>query len=284
MSCRGQTRRRLVTLACCAWTGMHSQGVHATEAALRVGLVPYLSTRSMLNVYEPLRRHLEAHIGRPVVFHTAAGFAALADNARSPAQPFTLMPMHLALLATTDWGCVLVARSTQESAMHLWAPRGLGALQGTGTALRGRRVAVIDPLSMSTLMFERWRTSVQLDGALSTQVFPGLNSAVMAVSRGDADLVVAAIGQLRDLSGLDPDEFQSVAALGTVLRPAFVAQRDTPAPLVAAFRAALLSFRPAPSGGASSALWAEGSARDFEPYRDMATQARRVLARGLPSR
>ena len=284
MSARGQTRRRLVAGACCAWTGVQSQGVPASEAALRVGLVPYLSTRSMLNVYEPLRRHLEAQIGRPVVFHTAAGFAALADNARSPAQPFTLMPMHLALLATTDWGGVLVARSTQESAMHLWAPRGPGTLQATGTALRGRRVAVIDPLSMSTLMFERWRTSAQLDGALSTQVFPGLNSAVMAVSRGDADLVVAAIGQLRDLPGLDPAEFQSVAALGTVLRPAFVAQRDTPTPLVAAFRAALLSFRPAQAGGASSALWAEGSARDFEPYRDMAMQARRVLARGLPSR
>ena len=283
-SSRCLNRRRLLLGAVAGWAGMHGQHLSAKDAAVRVGLVPYLSTRTMLNVYEPLRKHLQAHIGRPVEFYTAAGFAALTENARSPSQPFTLLPMHLAYLATTEWGCVLVARSTQESAMHLWAPRGLGALQGTGTALRGRRVAVIDPLSMSTLMFERWRTSVQLDGALSTQVFPGLNSAVMAVSRGDADLVVAAIGQLRDLSGLDPDEFQSVAALGTVLRPAFVAQRDTPAPLVAAFRAALLSFRPAPSGGASSALWAEGSARDFEPYRDMATQARRVLARGLPSR
>lgn len=282
MNRRRLTRRCIVAGALCAWGGLRAPGLSASETAVRVGLVPYLSTRAMLSVFEPLRRHLEAQIGRPVVFYTAAGFAALADNARSPAQPFTLMPMHLAFLATTDWGFVLVARSTQESAVHLWAPRHLGALQGP--ALRGRRVAVIDPLSMATMQFERWRTSAQLDGAMPTQVFPGLNSAVMAVSRGDADLVVAATGQLRDLPGLDPQEFQSVAILGTLLTPAFVAHRDTPAPLVAAFRSALLSYRPARGGGASAALWAEGSARDFEPYKAMAAQARRLLAEGRPSR
>lgn len=258
----------------------------ASETAVRVGLVPYLSTRAMLNVYEPLRRHLEAQIGRPVEFYTAASFAALTDNARSPSQPFTLMPMHLALLATTDGGCLLVARSTQESNVHLWAPKRLGALQGT--ALRGLRVAVIDPLSIATLQFERWRSSAGLDDALPTRVFPGLNSAVMAVARGEADLVVAATGQLRDLPGQDLEEFVSVATLGSVLTPAFVAQRDTPAALVAAFRSGLLSYRPAPrpaqGGGASSALWVEGSARDFEPYKAMAAQARLLLAPGRPGR
>ena len=281
-SSRCRNRRRLLLGTVAGWAAMQGQHLSAKEAAVRVGLVPYLSTRTMLNVYEPLRKHLQAHIGRPVEFYTAAGFAALTENARSPSQPFTLLPMHLAYLATTEWGCVLVARSTQESAVHLWAPRRLGAPQGA--ALRGQRVAVIDPMSMSTLLFERWRLGAQMEATLPMRVFPGLNSAVMAVSRGDADLVVAAIGQLRDLPGLDPADFQSVAALNTVLTPAFVAQRDTPAPLVAAFRAALLSYRPAHAAGASSALWAEGSARDFEPYKDMAVIARRLLAENRPGR
>lgn len=277
------TRRQLVVGAVAGWAGLHAAAVHASEATVRVGLVPYLSTRAMLNVYEPLRRHLEAKLGRPVEFYTAAGFAALAENARSPSQPFTLLPVHLAYLATTEWGCVLVARSTQESTIHVWAPRRLGAV--AGDALRGRRVAVIDPLSVGTLQFEGWRAAAQLEAAMPMQVFPGLNSAVMAVARGDADLIVAASGQLRDLPGQDPDELQPVATLGTVLTPAFVAQRDTPAALVAAFRAALLSYRPAQAaGGASSALWAEGTARDLEPYKALAAQAWQLMVANRPGR
>lgn len=276
------TRRRMMVGAMAGWAGPHFPVLHASEATVRVGLVPYLSTRAMLNVYEPLRRHLEAKLARAVEFYTAAGFAALAENARSPSQPFTLLPMHLAYLATTEWGCVLVARSTQESTVHLWAPRRLAALQGE--ALRGRRVAVIDSLSLATLLFERWRAAAQMGAGLPMQVFPGLNSAVMAAARGDADLVVAAIGQLRDLPGQDPDELQSIATLGAVLTPAFVAQRDTPAALVASFRAALLSYRPVQAAGASTALWAEGTARDLEPYKAMAEQAQRLIAGGRPGR
>jgi phosphonate transport system substrate-binding protein len=288
MTCRAPvglvaSRRVVVLGAMLACASLYGRPLRASEAVVRVGLVPYLSTRAMLGVFEPLRRHLESQLGRPVEFYTATGFAALAENARLPSQPFSLLPMHLAYLATTEWGCVLVARSTQESTVHLWAPRRLGT--PAVEALRGMRVAVIDPLSIATLLFERWRAAVQMATALPAQVFPGLNSAVMAVTRGDADLVVAAVGQLRDLPGQDPDALQPVATLGTVLTPAFVAQRDTPAALVAAFRAALLSYRPAQAGGgASSAQWTEGTPRDLEPYKAFAAQARLLLAAGRPTR
>ena len=247
---------------------------------LRVGLVPYLSARALLNVYEPIRRHLETALGRPVEFYTAASFAALMTNARDPEQPFTLMPAHLVRLALEDWGHNLVVRPIRESGVSIWGPPALAA--AGPAALRGRRIATMDPLSLTSMMFQRWRHAEQFDTVVAALSYPTTNAGLMALTRGDADAIVAAEGQLRDAPGAEALDLQSVVRLGAVITPSFVAHPDVPAAQVQAFRQAMLSYRGGTAAGSSGAQFVIGSPRDFQPYESLAQESRRQL--GLPPR
>lgn len=276
------SRRTALGLGAALLCGSGRAQVPATAraaAALNVGLAPFLSTRQMLGVFEPMRMQLERQLARPVQFYTAASFAKLMANARSPDQPFTMMPMHLAVIATEDWGFRWVVRSTMQSVVQLWVG-GSGAAGLSGPqALRGRRVAVGDPLSVVTLMFQRWCADNGLDGALSLATYPNLGAALKAQQRGETDFVLAPEGGLRDaLAGSDV-AVSPVLRIGGVLTPGFVASPSAQPAEVEALRAALLAFRlEGGAGGASGARYAPVAPGDAEPYRAYAAEARRLLA------
>lgn len=249
------------------------------DAPLNIGLVPFLSTRQMLGVFEPMRADLQRRLGRPVRFYTAASFGKLMSNARSPDQPFTMMPMHLAVIATEDWGFQWVVRSTMQSVVHLWVA-GAGAVALPGPqALRGRRVAVGDPLSVVTLMFRRWIADNGLADAVQTTSYPNLGAALKAQQRGETDFVLAPEAGLRDALAGSELEMRAVLRIGAVLTPGFVASPAARPADVEALRAALLAFRlEGAPGGASGARFAPFVAGDTEPYRAYAAEARRLLA------
>ncbi len=248
-----------------------------TGARLRVALVPYLSARAMLNNFEPLRRHLEQQLGRPVDFHTAPSFRALAEGARAGDNALTLMPMHLARLAVADWGHTLVVRSSRDSPVELLVPRALGLK--SPEALRGRRIAAIDPLSVTTLMLQRWLMTQRLDGAIEVVHLPSANAAAMALGRGEVVGMVVARGQALDVPGMRAEDIVPLATLGSTLTPCFVAHPRVAPSELAAIRRALLAFEPpGEGGGASWARFVEGSPRDLEPYEPYAALARTRLA------
>lgn len=278
------------TLLCrVAWAALGSLGLVRPAAAstspppLRVALVPYLSARAMLTQFEPLREHLEATLVRPVEFYTASSFAALLDSVRTGQQPFTLMPMHLARIAVADWGHVLALRATRVSRVEMVAPRSLKLADPE--SLRGRKVAVIDPLSITTLMMRRWLQGQRMEGAVQLVGVPTVSAAAVALGRGEVDAMVAAQGQSLDVPWLTPDVLVVVAVLGEVLSPGFVALRDVPAAERAAFSQAMLAYV-APAGrlGASGAQFVEGTPRDVEPYEPYAAEVRRMLAEGVRPR
>ena len=253
------------------------------QPPLRVALVPYLSARAMLTQFEPMREHLEATLARPVEFYTASSFTALLDSVRTGQQPFTLMPMHLARIAVADWGHVLALRSTRVSRVELVAPRSLKLADPE--SLRGRKVAVIDPLSITTLMLRRWLQGQRLEGAVQLISVPTISAAAVALGRGEVDAMVAAQGQTLDIPWLTPDVLVVVAVVGEVLSPGFVALREVPAAALAAFRQAMLSYV-APAGrlGASGAQFVEGASRDLEPYEPYAAEVRLMLPEGARPR
>jgi phosphonate transport system substrate-binding protein len=254
----------------------HGQPAATSGEVLRIALVPYLSARAMLTQFEPMRRHLERRLGRPVEMFTAASFRALAEGARAGDPPVTMMPMHLARIAVADWGQTLVVRSARESKVQLIAAR--KAALGSAQALRGKRVAAIDPLSVTSLMLERWLVAEKLDGAVEVLHLPSANAAVLALGRGDVAAMAVAQGQALDVPGLRADELEVVATLGSVLTPCFVAHPRLGAAAIAALRQALLDFEPASAGGgASSATFVEGQPRDLETYESYAVDARRLL-------
>jgi len=278
------TRRRLLaaTLGAAAVRAgvVELPAARAAARALAVGLVPYLSARAMVGVYEPLRLHLAAALSRPVTLFTAADFRALVENARAGAYPLVLLPAHLARIAVEDWGHHLVARSDLVSEVQLIARRGKAPVLPEG--LRGQRIAAIDPLSLTALALLRWLGRHGLDVGPDVEVvyLRSIGSAAIAVQRGDAAALAGAIGQLRDF-GIEPNaDLVTIATVESIPTPAFVAHASVAPDEVKAWRQALTSFVPPVGleGGLSRQRFVAATLRDFDDVAAYAAQARELLA------
>jgi len=278
-------RRRPRLLAAGALGAVLPVRTASAVEALDVGLVPYLSARAMVSLYEPLRLHLAAQMRRPVRMFTAADFRALADNARDGAYRLALLPAHLARIAVEDWGHALVARSELVSEVQLIARR--GAEPALPDGLRGRRIAVIDPLSLTVLALHHWLARQGLAAGRDLQVvhLRSVGSAAIAVRRGDAVALAGAIGQLRDF-GIEPDsDLVTIAAIETIPAPVFVAYKAVSPPEVEAWRQALRGFVPPTglAGGLSRQRFVAASLRDFDAVARYSAQTRELLAQPRPA-
>ena len=275
-------RRVFVLGAALAAAGLRGQ---APPPQLRIGLVPYLSTRAMVGLYQPLRRHLEAELGAPVTLFTAADFRALAENARSGEYALALLPAHFVRVAVEDWGHALVARAASLSEVHLIARR--DAVPELPGGLRGQRIAVIDPLSLTVLALRRWLSERGLVPGRDVTIEPvrSAGSAVIAVQRGEAVAMVGAIGQMRDFGIGAGADLVHIATLETIPTPAFVAHPSVPPDQVAQWRRALLGFVPPAGleGGLSGQRFVAAELRDFDRVTPYLAETRRLLAQPRPA-
>jgi phosphonate transport system substrate-binding protein len=248
--------------------------------ALRIGLVPYLSTRAMVSVFEPLRSHLEARLARPARLFTAADFRALADNARLGEYALALLPPHLARIAVADWRHALVARSALTADLILYARR--DAPPALPAGLRGQRIAALDPVSLTSLALQRWlaQQGLQTGRDVFIDHMRSITSAVIAVQRGDAIAVVGSSAQMRDMAPAETADLVPVATLATVPTVAFVAHAAVPPAEVEAWRRAVLDFVPPASAdpGLSRTRFIAAALQDFEVVETYAQEARRLLA------
>jgi len=252
-------------------------------APLRVGLTPFLSPRTLLVSYEPLRLHLQTRMGRAIEFFSARDFRAFLEFARQPDQPITMMPVHLALMLVEDAGFKLLARSTLESPLALWAPpETLKALSAPG-ALAGRRIAILDPHTLAALKLERWRAEQGLQATLSMRPYSNLGAAVLALRRGEVDAVLTPETALRELSDAAGADLQRLVDLGAIPTPCWVAGPAAKADDAAAFRAALLSFQGA-GDRSSTARYVSAVPADFARWRPYAAIARERLRETPPAR
>jgi len=282
-SAEGRGRRRWAAALACAGllpTLLRAQPPPVSAAPrvtpVRVGLTPFLSARSLMVSYEPLRQHLQARLGRTVEFFSARDFRALLDTARQPEQPFTMMPVHLARLLIEDAGFTLLVRSTLESPLSVWAlPDTWRALSAPG-AMAGRRVATADALTLAALKLERWRAEQGLEGTLQIRPHPNIGAAVLALRRGEVDLALAPESALRELPDGPGADLRSVVQLGVIPSPCWVARPGVAPAESAAFREALVSFEGA-GDRSSAARYVAATPADLARWRPYVVMARERL-------
>jgi ABC-type phosphate/phosphonate transport system substrate-binding protein len=238
----------------------------------------------MLGLYQPLRQHLEATLRGPVTLFTAADFRALAENTRSGEYALALLPGHLVRIAVEDWGHALVARNDLLSEIQLIARN--GAEPSLPDGLRGRRIAAIDPLSMTALALQQWleRRGLTVGRDVAIDYVRSAGSAAIAVQRGDAVAMVGAVGQLRDFGIGESSDLIKVATIELIPTPAFVAHPSVLPDEFAAWQRALLNFVPPAGleGGLSRQRFVAGSLRDFDMVVSYSAEARRLLAQPRP--
>lgn len=282
MRAGGRVRRRLLRIAGAAVLAAAGARIPAQPASgqpLRVGLVPYLSTRSLIALYQPLREHLERALQRPVQLYTARDFRAIAMNARDGEYDIALLPPHIARIAVADWGHRFVARFAQPSEVQL-VTLDTTALE-LPDGLRGRRIAAIDPLSITTPVLRRWLAERGLAVGRDVEIYyaHSISSGVVALERGDAIALVGAIGQFRDVVDGGAAQVKVVATLAAIPTPAFVAHPRVAAAEVVRIRQALLAFVPQSSGaGVSRSPFVAGGVQDFADVEPYAAEVRRLLA------
>jgi phosphonate transport system substrate-binding protein len=275
---RPSLRRRRSLAALAAWLALPGGAALAADAPLRVGLAPYLSPTALLQAFRPIREHLEASLARPVEMFTAKDFAALIEATRRGDYDVVLLPAHIASLAVADWKFEPLAAVNEPVVVQIYV-RATGPIRKPAD-LRGAKVGMLDALALTATVGRQWLQEQGLGTEVSIVALPSINSALIALDRGEVDAVVAGSSQLMALPAGTPRTERLLATVGDMPGPVYVAHSRLGPGETARMRAALVAYRPDPSRPATTtnnvlkAVTTAQLAR-LEPY---AAQARRALA------
>jgi phosphonate transport system substrate-binding protein len=125
-----------------------------TPTVFRLGIAPHTSARVILEMYQPLRAHLEKALGVPVEVVTAPDFTEFAKRMLHQEYDIAVTTGHQARLAQTDGEYTpLVTYSADFRAVALVAG---GSKFKTAKDLIGKPVLGLSPSSLVTLWGQHW--------------------------------------------------------------------------------------------------------------------------------
>lgn len=230
----------LMAASCAAW---------AQERPLRVALLPFTNTLSLMEMYQPLREHLQAATGRPVHLFSAADFANHFQDLRRRDYDLAVTGPHFGAWAIAH-GAVPLARYKPELKPVLVVRAANGITDPA--QLKGRVVALSNRLSVSSITGEAWLAHLGLSAGKDYRLMisPTHTTAIMAVVMGEADAAITTHTPVQQA----PDDVRAavrmiespdgVPHLFTIANPAL------PAGQAAALKAAILAFGDSEAGKA----------------------------------
>ncbi len=219
----------------------------ATSEPLRIGLLPTLSTRTLITNYHPLRIYLERALQRPVVLLTAPDFRTFHRDTTAGSFDLVVTGAHLARLAQTEHGMQPLAtyRATNRATLIMAKSRPVRSPQD----LRGKNLAIFDPLALVVLQAIDWLGSQGLRADRDYRLLdtPSHNSVAHSVLSGESIMGVTAPAGMRNWTpemreGLQVFiELPPVPALIWIAHPRMGAEAER-------IKAALLRFTGTPEG------------------------------------
>lgn len=251
----------VVAVSCAGW---------AQEKPLRVILLPFTNTMSLMELYQPLRTHLQTALGRPVHLFTAADFTTHFRNVRDRDYDLAITGPHFGAWAVAH-GAVPVLRYA-PTLKPVLVVRADGAIT-TPEQLRGKVVTLSNRLSVSSITGEAWLARLGLHAGSDYRLTesPTHTTAIMAVVMGEADGAITTHTPVRQA----PEDVRK--AIRVIESPSGVPHLFTlanpalPTDEVARIKAALLDFAQTDSGKAFLAR------SGYQGYRDISEQDLEVL-------
>jgi phosphonate transport system substrate-binding protein len=179
--------------------GLAQPALAAVSGPIELGVFPYLSTRALLDLYQPVRLHLAAETGRAVNLFTATSFKRYADQTQQGVYDIVVTAPHFARLAQREGGYVPLAIYTRE-----W--RGIvvvahdSPIQGLQD-LKGKRIATPSQLALVTIMGRQLlrENGLPPKSAVTMLDEGSHNNAVFALQSAQADAAIterAALAQM----------------------------------------------------------------------------------------
>ncbi len=197
--------------------------VHAARS-LSLGILPVHTVRVLVDRYEPLRRHLEAYTGLKVRIETAPSFRLFHVRAQRGDFDVLVTPAHLARLGELAGTLRPVAQFQPDHASILISRADTPFSLPAG--LKGRHLAVIDPLAMTVMVvldhLARLGLQPQRDYTLGT--YRTHASAIHALLTGEASAAVTTQHGLYQIPEDIRSKIRPVVHLHSV--PAFVLAVD----------------------------------------------------------
>ncbi|KXB29716.1 phosphate ABC transporter substrate-binding protein [Dechloromonas denitrificans] len=151
------------------------------DATFKLGIAPHTSARVILEMYQPLRQHLESTLGLPVEVQTAPDFTEFGRRALNQEYDLAVTTGHQARLYQTEAGYLplltykadfkavaLVARQSKyRKAADLRGTTGLGLSRSSLVTLWGQHWLKINDLNDVTLRY------ISAADSVSRQVLAG---------------------------------------------------------------------------------------------------------------
>lgn len=213
----------------------------AAEPPLVLGLHPNISARTVIDMYQPLRQHLEQTLKRPVEIYTAPDFQTYVARTLRREYDIALTAPHLAHMAQRAGYVPLFHYTKELSALVIVAHD--STIQSIDD-LRGKTVALPDPLTIISIMGIEYLSArnIVVDRDITVFSARSHNNAAIAVERGQAAAAVIGSVPFKQL----PEELRAhlrvIAQAGPVPSQFIIVSEKLPAALRERVRASLQEF------------------------------------------
>ncbi|MBS1199089.1 MAG: ABC-type phosphate/phosphonate transport system, periplasmic component [Proteobacteria bacterium] len=167
-------------------------------APLKLGIMPFNSTLALLKTHQPLKRHLEAELGRPVVIYTSADYFTFVNELLDGHFDLAIAGPHFGTMAS-ERGSVVLFRYKADL-QPVFVVRDSSGIVNLDD-LRGKRIGLSSPLSISSIGGVKWLQDSGLrlgqDYHLVERTTHG--AAVAAVSVGELDAALTTHTPLKQI-------------------------------------------------------------------------------------
>jgi len=226
-------------------------GASADDASIEIGIIPTLSTRTILATYQPLREYLQEQIKQPVVLVTAPDYQTFIERTQRGEYRYVVTAPHFARLAQAEAGYVPMVR-VQRELRGIVVVRAVSNIK-TINDLRGKIVSTPENIAVVTMLgLQLLREHGLVPGRkVTVRAYASFNSAVLAVQNGESDAAFTAQTALNQMPEETRSALRTIASTKVVPHVIYLASKQVPPKEVERMTRLLLSFSEDKPRGAS---------------------------------
>lgn len=218
----------------------------AQPAPFKLGVAPHTSARVILELYQPLRNHLEKALGTPVEVQTAPDFTEFARRGLAQDYDLAVTTGHQARLFQADAGYApLLTYRAEFKAVALVA--GKGRIKSPKD-LKGTTAIGLSPSSLVTLWGQHWLKGLRL-GEIPVRYVSAADSVAQLLLAGEGSAGFVSLANFQKLAPEVQSQLTILAESPAMAGRVYVLNKRR-ASLRPSLEAALWRFADSPEGRA----------------------------------
>jgi phosphonate transport system substrate-binding protein len=256
----------------------------ADHEPLVLGIVPYLSARRLVQLYDPIRKHLTDALQRTVLIESASDYEVFQRRTAAGQYDFTADSPYFARLAQLDYGFVPLARplTMLEPLIVTRVDVGIRSI----AELRGRTISSTDRLATLTLSGMRYLIAQGLKPGVDVSVRTTSSHAnsIATLMDGQSAAAIISVSALKQIGNHIEQHLRILAHMEPTTPLLYMAHPRLGPALTHRLREVMTQFANSPGPGQQfvDALGHKGlqavTAKDMQALDGGVTEVRRLLA------